>query len=186
LTATVIGLDRAIYRVAARWVGLVNLLVLGWLASIIGAPLLRAGGQEGIASVIYAINRPFCHQRADRSFRLLGEKMACCERCFAIYVGILLFGVFFLITRSLRPLPWPGFVVLSLPILIDALSQGPGWRESTPFLRVTTGLIFAIALSWLLYPHLERGFRDMRTTLEFKFARLAAEGRAAPLSRRSV
>ena len=53
--------------------------------------------------------------------------------------------------------------------------------ESTATTRVASGLVFAVAVSWFLLPYLERGFSQMRHDLERLFARLVAQGRAAPL-----
>src|SRR5688500_2189870 len=83
-TAAVLAVDRAIYRVARNWLVFVNAVVLAWVGLATLAPVLRANGFGGWARVIYAIHRPFCHQREDRSFFLLGEKMGCCHRCTAI------------------------------------------------------------------------------------------------------
>jgi uncharacterized membrane protein len=135
----VVALDRGIAWIAASWLWVANLAVAAWLALIVSAPLLLAVGKEGLATVLYAMNQPLCHQRADRSFHLLGEKMACCERCFAIYAATFGFGLVFTVLRRLEPLSWRCAALLSLPVLLDALSQAPGWRESTTSLRVLTG-----------------------------------------------
>ena len=182
-TAAILTIDRGVYRVARHWLAYVNAWVLGFLGLALLAPVLAAKGFDGSARVIYAIHRPFCHQRDDRSFHVLGEKMACCHRCTAIYGGLFLFGVAFVALRGrLRPLPWRFLALLSLPILLDGLTQAVGLRDSTWELRVLTGSLFAVGAAWLLLPHLERGFADMRRQLETRFARLVAQGRARPLS----
>ncbi len=179
----ILAVDRAIYAVARRWLHSVNGAILLWLALAALAPVLRAGGFGGWARAIYALNRPFCHQRDDRSFHLLGEKMACCERCAAIYGGMLLFGVgFFALRGRLRRLTWRGFALLCLPIAVDGLTQLVGLRESTWVLRTVTGFLFGAGLSWLMLPYLETGFADIRDQLERRFARLVAQGRTRPLA----
>jgi uncharacterized membrane protein len=165
MAASVVALDRGIAWIAASWLWVVNLAVAAWLALIVSAPLLLAVGKEGLATVLYAMNQPLCHQRADRSFHLLGEKMACCERCFAIYAATFGFGLVFTVLRRLEPLSWRCAALLSLPVLLDALSQAPGWRESTTSLRVLTGALFAIGASWVVFPALARGCDDLRTTI---------------------
>jgi uncharacterized membrane protein len=179
----ILAVDRAIYAIARRWLLYVNGAVFLWLALAALAPVLRANGLGGWARAIYALNRPFCHQRDDRSFHLLGEKMACCERCAAIYGGMFLFGLGFLALRGrVRSLPWRGFVLLCLPIAVDALTQMVGLRESTWFLRTVTGSLFGVGLAWLMLPYLETGFADIRAQLERRFARLVAQGRTRPLA----
>ena len=180
-TAAILAIDRAVYAVARRWLMAINAVLLAWLGLAALAPVLLAEGYGTLATVVYAIFRPFCHQRPDRSFHVFGEKMACCERCAAIYGGLLLFGVAYVGLRGLRPLAWPGVALCSVPILIDGLTQAVGLRQSSWELRVVTGGLFAVGLAWLVFPHLETGFGEMRSQLERRFARLVAQGRARPL-----
>lgn len=180
-TAAALAMDRAIYEIARHWLLAINGVLLGWLALAALAPVLLANGYDLWARLLYALNRPFCHQRDDRSFHLLGEKMACCQRCAAIYGGLVLFGVAYVALHDLRPLSWRWVGLLSVPILLDGLSQTLGLRESTWPLRVATGGLFAVGLAWLVLPHLETGFAEMRAQLERRFAGLVAQERAQPL-----
>lgn len=181
-TRAALAVDRAVYAFVRHWLAAANTLLLGWVALAALAPLLLASGHHPAASLIYALNRPFCHQRPDRSFHLLGEKMACCQRCFAIYGGLALVGLAFVAFRGLRPLAWPRFALCCLPIALDALTQAAALRESTLLLRVSTGALVAVGLAWAVFPALEHGFRDIRATLELRFDRLVAQGRARPLA----
>lgn len=179
----ILAIDRTIYAIARRWVLWVDALILTVLAAAVAAPLLAAGGQRTLATILYTMFRPLCHQRDDRSFHLYGEKMACCERCAAIYAGMALFGLLFLIARGrIARLGWRGFALAALPMAIDGLTQLIGLRESSTLLRVLTGALFGIGLVWLLLPYLEVGFADMRAQLERRFARLVAQGRTRPLA----
>jgi uncharacterized membrane protein len=177
----IIAVDRTIYAIARHWRLLVNSLFFSWLALAVLAPVLVASGRVSLGNALYAVFHPFCHQRTDRSFHILGEKMACCERCAAIYGGLLIFGLAYVAFRRLRPLPWRGLILLSLPIALDATSQAIGLRESTPFWRVATGLLFALGVGWMLFPFLDKGFSEMKATLERRFTRLVSQGRARPL-----
>src|SRR5262249_9050103 len=85
--------DRAIYGIARHWLAFVNLISFGVVAGILIAPLLVASGHAGAAAPIYRFFGLFCHQRDERSFHIAGQKMACCERCFAIYTSILVAGL---------------------------------------------------------------------------------------------
>lgn len=180
--AAILLTQRLIYAVALRWTALVGGVVATWLIAVVLAPMLEARSATGWARIIYAINSPFCHQRDDRSFHIMGEKMACCERCAAIYSGLLIFALGY---RRLRQhfgrFSWTGFVAACFPAGLDALSQAVGLRESTPILRVLTGGLLGIGVGWLLLPYLDNGFADIRAQLERRFARLAAEGRTHPL-----
>jgi uncharacterized membrane protein len=109
---------------------------------------------------------------AARNFRgnkVLGFKVALCERDVAIYVGILLFGLIFGISHQrLKGFPWYIWVPLGiLPIALDGLSQllsqpplSPlPFRESTPMLRIITGWMFGFFTAWYGYPIAEASMR---------------------------
>jgi uncharacterized membrane protein len=181
----VIAADRAIYRFARHWLLAVNILALPFALLPLLAPILRAAGREALAKPIYAFFGTICHQRDDRSFHAYGEKMACCQRCFAIYGGVFALGLLYVFLRSslpdLRPLRPRWAALLCAPLAVDVLLQFAGVWESNRFARVLTGLLFAVAVSWLLLPYLELGFAQMRRDLERRFSRLVAQGRAKPL-----
>ncbi len=114
---------------------------------------------------------------------VMGYKVAICERCVAMYVGIFLFGVLFALTkRKIKSLPWYLWVLIGLvPIGLDGVSQLPGlaqailpaWiliRESTPTLRTITGLLFGITTAWYIYPIIEEAMSDTRRLLLRKSA----------------
>ncbi|MGI8476393.1 MAG: DUF2085 domain-containing protein [Thermomicrobiales bacterium] len=101
----VLALDRVIYRVAKRWLFYVNSVFFAYVVGIFLAPALTAAGIPQAAKPIYGFYGLFCHQRADRSFFVLGRKMACCQRCFAIYGSIFLMGLLFaVVRRPARPM----------------------------------------------------------------------------------
>jgi uncharacterized membrane protein len=114
----------------------------------------------------------------------VGYKMALCERDMAIYSGIFLFGLIFALTRRrIKPLHWLGWMLLGIgPIGLDGFSQlfsQMDWRflssilpyrESTPFLRVLTGLLFGVATAWFAYPYMEESFSETRQFFVKKFA----------------
>ena len=112
----------------------------------------------------------------------IGYKVALCERDVAIYVGILLFGLIFGLTkRRLFGLPWYLWIILGiLPIGLDGfsqlLSQPPlnliPYRESTPLLRVASGFLFGFMTAWFGYPIAEDSMRDSQEYLSFKKRRI--------------
>ena len=117
----------------------------------------------------------------------VGYKVALCERDIAIYGGLLLGGLIFAgVRRRLRPLPiWAWLFFGLLPIAIDGGSQLLSafpfvpWeaRESTPFLRTLTGLLFGLSNAWLAYPYVQESMGETRA---LSAARLSgAEGRSA-------
>jgi uncharacterized membrane protein len=115
---------------------------------------------------------------------VVGYKMALCERDIAIYSGMFLFGlVYSLMKRRMKPLHWMLWVLIGMgPIGLDGFSQlfsQMNWaflasilpyRESTPFLRVFTGLLFGITTAWFAYPYMEESFNETRQFFIKKFA----------------
>jgi hypothetical protein len=71
--------------------------------------------------------------------------------------------------------------LLIAPLAIDWLMVAVGVWDGTWYLRLTTGLLFALAVCWVLLPYLDAGFARMRHDLERRFVRLVAQGRAKPL-----
>lgn len=100
----------------------------------------------------------------------VGYKIALCERDVAIYLGILIFGLFYaVIGRRLKAIPWYVWILVGLiPIGLDGfsqlLSQPPinllPYRESTPLLRIITGFLFGFTTAWFGYPMAEEAMRD--------------------------
>jgi len=115
---------------------------------------------------------------------VVGYKMALCERDIAIYSALFLFGVVYAVTkRRIKPLHWIWWVLIGMgPIGLDGFSQlfsQMDWsflaailpyRESTPFLRLFTGVLFGLATAWFAYPYMEESFSETRQFFIKKFA----------------
>lgn len=111
----------------------------------------------------------------------VGYKVALCQRDVAIYLGILVFGLIFSLNRNFRSLPWYVWILLGIvPIGLDGLSQIISqppfnlipFRESTPYLRVLTGLAFGFFTAWFGFPSVEESMADTRKILYTKKMRL--------------
>ncbi|MCQ2559196.1 MAG: DUF2085 domain-containing protein [Clostridia bacterium] len=87
--------------------------------------LMRIGAKTG------------CHQRADRSFSLQGWQFPVCARCTGVLLGqfIALFSFWFY-----RP-SWLLLGLFCALMLVDWLVQRLGWRESTNWRRLLTGIV---------------------------------------------
>lgn len=178
----IIAVDRVIYRVAKHWLFLANSVFFTHMMSLLIAPALVASGRSDLARPIYAFNGLFCHQREERSVALFGEKMACCERCAAIYGSILLTGLIFAVIRGrIRRPRLHEIGLLAMPVTVDGGAQLIGLWQSTASSRLVSGAVLGVAICWLLLPYLETGFARMRVQLETLFVRLVSEGRARPL-----
>ncbi len=158
--------DRVVAVWARHWLASLNVLTGLFAALPLLAPWLMASGHPRLAEVIYTAYRFVCHQMPERSFFLFGHQMAYCQRDLAIYTGIFVLGlVYAIVRRSLQPLSWRGAFLLSLPMALDGTTQLVGLRESTWQLRLITGMLFALATVWFVYPRLELGFAEIRAVL---------------------
>lgn len=101
----------------------------------------------------------------------LGYKMAVCQRDFAIYVGLVVSGLGYALTRKrIRKIPfWIWLVVGVLPLGVDGLTQLASTirifqnifpvRESAPWLRTITGALFGLTSGLYVFPSLEATIR---------------------------
>jgi uncharacterized membrane protein len=113
--------------------------------------------------------------------KVVGYKVAICERDVAIYGSILAFGLIFSVVRKwVKKIPWYVWVGLGIiPIAIDGGSQLVGIfatyfpagfpvRESTPFLRTLTGCLFGTFSAWYLYPVIDQSMQETKLWLTQK------------------
>jgi len=165
-------IDRAVLWVATHWLAVLvgyGLTVLSLAAS---APLCAARGYDTAASAIYLPFRLICHQRDDRSFHLHGEQLAFCQRDAAIVAGAIGIGLLFGLVRRWREVQATSFwlvVVLALPMALDGGTQLIGLRESTPLLRVITGVLFSAGVGWFALPHLHAGFASVGASIRDRY-----------------
>jgi len=119
----------------------------------------------------------------------VGYKMALCERDMGIYSAIFLFGIVYALTgRRLKPLHWILWLLIGMgPIGLDGFSQlfsqmEWSWlasilpyRESTPVLRIFTGVLFGFATAWFSYPYIEESMMESRQFFVKKFASITQQ-----------
>jgi uncharacterized membrane protein len=142
---------------AAHWLLIVNLANALVLLGTVLAPWLRAHGYDGPAAALYDFYRLQCLQRPDHSFFLFGERLGMEQRMLAIYAGWLAAGLAFVLLRdSIQPLSLMVVGLASLPMVADIASQMIGLRDSDWSWRVSTGLLFAVASAWWVFPWLDR------------------------------
>ncbi len=125
----------------------------------------------------------------------VGYKVALCERDIAIYAGILIAGLLFgLVRNRLKPLPLLLWAVLGVaPMGLDGGSQLLAYlpflefplRESTPFLRTLTGLLFGVMNVWMAYPYVEEAMNESRAVILTKLARVKSGPEHSPSSQTS-
>jgi len=96
--------------------------------------------------------RIFCHGIPERCLTLWNVPMPICARCTAIYAGLALSFLAFLLLPRLREslARWILFAAV-LPLAIDGLTQLANLRVSNNPLRMETGLLAGIAFGvWAL------------------------------------
>ena len=143
---------------------------------------------EQVSGITDANDPTRAQARAFEGTPELGYKVALCERDVAIWGAMALFGLVYAASgRRLPKLHWliwglVGLVPIGLDGFSQLLSQIPSpfiqsilpYRESTPFLRVLTGLLFGLATAWFMFPMIEETMADTRKLLAKKFAVLKA------------
>lgn len=183
-------LDKVARFLGRNWlqitaVGLGIFSITPWLA-----PIFAALGWWGIADPIYTIYAIQCHQLPERAPHIFGYEVCQCWRCAALYGGMFLFtGAFIRLRRGngstsrffKNPLPAWIFVLLLLPMAIDGFSHMFGARDTfdmtTPsvfgafdvgsqvgslnwILRISTGLLAAVASVWFSMPRIQRAMDE--------------------------
>ncbi len=134
-----------------------------WNLAIVAAPWTWAHGQTEIASFLYYIFSPLCHQRADRSFFWMGHHFAVCNRCTGIYLGALIgIQVFpFVVQFPEGALSKDGMaktpprLLLFVALATVAADVGLDWLgiwQNTPVSRFLTGGFCGIVAAFFLLP----------------------------------
>ncbi len=139
-----------------HWLLLSNLFYAYILlaATLLGPWLLR-NGQVGAGTWLFNSLSLICDQVPTHSYYVFGYQMCLCQRCLAIYSAMLTGGLIYAGLRRGRRIqyvPWRWLILLSVPLLLDGLTQMLGWRESNPWLRSFTGGLFGFAYVATVYP----------------------------------
>ncbi len=139
-----------------------------WLALVVASPfmvpphtLLNLSGSVGVKDntaqfhdlsplpkAIYSIGDVECHQLASRSYYLNGNQMPFCSRDVGLFIGLALgFAIATLYRVKINPL----LLLLGLvPIGVDGGLQLVTSYESTNPIRLATGIVAGVALSFIL------------------------------------
>jgi uncharacterized membrane protein len=90
--------------------------------------------------------RIFCHGIPERCITIWGVPMPICARCTAIYIGLTVSLVVFLLLPRMSELAARVTLLIAVtPLAVDGLTQLARLRHSTNALRMATGLTAGIA-----------------------------------------
>jgi len=118
----------------------------------------------------YFLFRLLCHQKPERSFFLRGHQVPLCERCLALYFGIWLGGVIFVVSRRRSGISQPWAPIAAwIPLLADAITQWLGFRESNAILRVWTGALAGIVLALFVLCRISNKMDQVERTVRIIF-----------------
>lgn len=93
------------------------------------------------------IHLSYCHRMPERSFFWRGKQFPVCARCTGIHLGYLSFPLFLFSIFTLNI--WVTLAIM-IPTYLDGFTQAFFNRESTNFIRFTTGIIAGIGTMSLM------------------------------------
>ncbi len=119
------------------------------LVSAVLAPYFETGLMISQYQLTYSNLGKICHQFPTRSFYIFGSNMGLCSRCFSIYLTLFLCSIAFVYV-GIR-LSWLHRCItafcLSLPLIVDGITQYYNMRISTNYIRLITGIMFGLGIS---------------------------------------
>lgn len=167
-------LDRAARWMFRHWLALANAGMLIYAGLPWLSPWLIASGYPQLGKCIFWLYKPLCHQMPERSFWFMGHQVAFCHRDAAIYTTLFAGGVLFgLLRRYVRPIRYRTMGLLILPMVLDGATHM--LNDILPFvvlrsanhaiwsfnwwMRMVTGVLFAVAVIWGIYTRLDEDLR---------------------------
>ena len=97
------GIDWLAGFIVLHWLLIANVMLFIFVALPFFAAILEALGWHLPARLIFIVYRPTCHQLPERSFFILGQQVAVCARCSAIYVAFWAIGMVYTVWAAVRP-----------------------------------------------------------------------------------
>lgn len=128
-----------------------------WCGGILLAPQWHGETdvRGGVSEFLYTFFSASCHQSADRSFSLAGEKFGVCSRCTTVYFGFLLAAIIYPFVRKLNNTELPALWILFFGSGLVALDAGLEIFDvvkNTFISREITGGILGLILPFYIIP----------------------------------
>jgi uncharacterized membrane protein len=128
-----------------------------WTLSVYLIPVFESfGGFWGkIADYGYILFASTCHQIDDRSFFILGNKLAVCSRCSSVYTAFLAGVILYPFVKGLENKKLPSIWILlffALLLFSDAVLDVLGVLNNTFVSRAITGSLIGGLLPFYLIP----------------------------------
>ena len=131
------------------------------LVSSITVPLFETYGFYKPAAAVHTALGLICHQLPTRCLRICGLPMGLCSRCFGIYLGLFIAGLYLTGERQMPKGIYLKSITLVTPLLIDTFTQLLKLRTSNNDMRLLTGLMFGLGMGMLIsrmmLPFYEKG-----------------------------
>lgn len=143
--------------------------IVVWIGIIFLAPYLKSQS-SGLQAFCYGIFSPICHQNPERSFIFLGHPLGVCARCLGIYFGFLGGTGLYPFLKRFSNLTLPRariFILMSLPILIDAAGNFLRIWTTPNWPRFATGFIWGTILPFYFIIGLTDYFTRKKRTEDF-------------------
>lgn len=128
----------------ARWMDLwfgLAVLPFGLMLAALAVPVLWTHGYALLALVLQNGFSLICHQRAERSFMLLGGSVAVCARCLGVYLGAAA-GMLLCMPRRFAVRFFASVLLLNLT---DVATEAFGLHGNWIIVRFTLGMLLGLA-----------------------------------------
>lgn len=143
-------------RPIVMWL-LVAVVAMGFVSTILVAPIAFASGLYFPATAIYQAFSHVCHQLPERSFAFMGYPLAVCARCTGIYVGFAGAVFVYPAATSLKRIQSPArkwLFLSTMPLALDFGLDLIGVWQNTLLSRALTGAVLGAVVVFFVLPGL--------------------------------
>ena len=103
-----------------------------------------------------------CHQNADKSFFISGEKLEVCARCTGIYTGGLIFSIIAIMMPGIRSGSKNLLLLSMIPIALDVFLYWVGIYDYSKWIAFSTGFVLGSVSILYIFKGIEEYFSELR------------------------